>query len=147
MYPISSIISTLYFAKNFSRVSSLFSWSADFNWFISFSNVMKYVMFLAFAQLIPMAVARCVLPVPLEPTNSILSCLSRNLRVLSSSISFLLMSGWKSKSKSSTVLMNGKFAVLTFACSLRVWLCFLSIYTSSSRASVNDLFPRFTSSI
>ena len=41
IYPISSIIRTLYFEKNLSLVSNRFSWCAFFSCVIKFSNVMK----------------------------------------------------------------------------------------------------------
>ena len=105
---------------------------------ISDSNDIKYVDTLERAQVIPIAVAKCVLPTPLEPTNKIFSLLSRKPILFSSRSSFLLIPGWKSNSKSSIVFMNGKPAVLTQAFSARIWLLFCSSSISSSRASLKD---------
>ena len=50
------------------------------------------------AEVIPNDVARCVLPTPLEPTNTTFSCLSTNPNEFNSSNSFLFTFGWKSNS-------------------------------------------------
>lgn len=64
------------------------------------------------AASIPTAVAICVLPTPVELTNNIFFFSSTNLRVDKSNISFLFILGWKSKSNSSIVIINGKPATL-----------------------------------
>ena len=50
----------------------------------------KYTEYVFLAAVIPIEVAKWVLPTPLGPTKSIFSCLSKNPRVLSSKISCLL---------------------------------------------------------
>jgi len=58
----------------------------------------------------PMAIDRCVLPVPGLPINTIFFFSFIKLQVAQSLIIFLSMDGWKEKSKSSRALCEGNFA-------------------------------------
>lgn len=91
--PTSSMISNLYFAKNFNLVSSRFSRCALFSCSTRSLQLMKYVLFLFLAASIPIDVARWVLPTPGVPISRIFSFFSMNLRFLKSMISSLLIDG------------------------------------------------------
>ena len=60
---------------------------------------MKYVDILWLAASIPMAVARCVFPTPLEPIKIIFVFVSMNLKLFKSAICSLFTDGWYKKSK------------------------------------------------
>ena len=63
----------------------------------------------------PIAVAKCVLPTPDGPRNTIFSFLSINPNDSNSNICALFTDGWKSKSKSLTSLIKGNAPTLTIA--------------------------------
>ena len=65
------------------------------------------------AASVPILTLKCVFPTPGEPTNTMFLFSSMNLNVAKSKISFLFIDGWKSKSNSSNVLLNGKGAKIT----------------------------------
>ena len=89
-----------------------------------------------------MAVARCVLPVPDEPTDMIFSLFSMNRSDIKSSVSFLFMIGWKLKSKSSIVFLQGNYDVCTQALIAYCSFKFISFSVRSYNASIVVFEPR-----
>ena len=71
------MIRSLYLLKCLSLESSLFSKLALFSCCNKSLHLIKYVLYLRFAAAIPIEVAKCVLPTPLVPKNTIFSLASK----------------------------------------------------------------------
>ena len=107
---------------------------------------MKYVLTLFLAASIPIAVAICVLPTPLEPISSTFFFSSINLSVAKSKTSFLLILGWKSKSNSSKVLIKGNPATRILNSEALCSLNSISFWVRLRSASKKEILFLFISS-
>jgi len=95
----------------------------------------------------PSATAMWVLPTPGLPTRTTFSAASRNLSVARSSTTALGMEGWKEKSKSASVLTNGKPAARTLRSVPRRRLASASSEVMASIAEAKSASPAATADI